>query len=203
MQLKKSVFMISAAVALYFPSISKSQDQFTDPGSIWLGGSFGFVSVGYEGADSRETVLMANPTARFFAGKNFFVGPALQWTGVFTDYSKRNLFGIGVDIGGAFNINQKVIPYIRSGIQFNIYSYSYDEDYYGEGLSYTANGFTIPIGIGLIIPLGKVLAIQVEPSYSIIRIDEQNENIFSISFGFAGIGGKKCISTLQSISDYF
>jgi hypothetical protein len=122
---------------------------------------------------------------------------------MFYDHSRNNLFGMGIDIGGAFNINQKVIPYIRSGIQFDISSYSYDGDFYGESQSSTENGFTIPIGIGLIIPFGNTLAIQVEPSYTVIHVDDQNENIFSISLGFAGIGGKKCISTLQSISDFF
>lgn len=165
--------------------------NFSTKGSTWLGGGMSYASIGYEGGDSRMNMLQLSPVLRFFPADHFMIGPNVSWTGMFADGESVNQFGLGLEIGGAFNNGGTVIPYVRSGGSVAIFG--------GSGMS-SETGFSLPLAAGMIIPIGGVLALQIEPAYTITWVNESSMNVFSLSFGICGIGEKTAVSVMQGMS---
>ena len=180
--------------------LTNAENSFTERGSIWTGGSLGFSTIGMEGQSYRQNMLLLSPILRFFPANYFAVGPRAQITGVYDKYSSINQIGIGVDLAFAYQVPNSVTPYFRSGGQFDLYTMS--STHSGITTSDSYQGYTVPFAIGIIIPVGGIFAIQMEPSIQIKGAEDNTMNIFSISFGFAGIQNKLCVSTLQTLS-YF
>ena len=168
-----------------------SAQQFSDfskKGSTWFGGGLNFSSVGIE--DERLNMLQASPILRFFPADHFMMGPSISWTGIFVDGESVNQFGIGAEIGGVFDGGGKTFPYVRTGGNLAILSA------YGESFT----GFSLPIAGGVIIPVGRVFALQIEPAFTITWVENENMNVFSISFGICGIGEKSAVTVMQGMS---
>jgi hypothetical protein len=109
---------------------------------------------------------------------------------MYADGESVNLFGIGAEIGGVFDAGGKAFPYVRSGGNLAIFSA------FGESLA----GFSLPIAGGVIIPVGRIFALQIEPVFTINWVEEINYNVFSINFGICGIGEKSLVSVMQGMS---
>lgn len=168
-----------------------SAQQFSDfskKGSTWFGGGLSFSSIGFEG--ERIGILQASPILRFFPNDHFMVGPSISWTGMFVDGESMNQFGIGAEIGGVFNRGGNAIPYVRTGGSLALVGSS--------GQSVT--GFSLPIAGGIIIPISRIFALQIEPSFAITWIEDVKFNVFGISFGICGIGEKSAVSVMQGMS---
>jgi hypothetical protein len=195
--------ILIAGMVMFTAHSSMAAEFFTDHGSYWLGGEASFSTAGYSGENSRINFLSVTPIVRFFPAKSFFVGPALSWKGAFEENYSTNVFGLGVDLGFAFGEKHSVVPYFRSGGQFDIYAYSESSnnyDGYDNSYHYHENGFTLPIAGGVIIPLFDVIALQIEPSFTLNWIDGESFNTFGISFGFCGKGTRSAISILNGIN---
>lgn len=178
---------------------SKSAEYFTDKGSFWLEGSFTFFSLGFEGYDGRLNFLSLSPTVRFFPFKFVAIGPRFTWARSFQENYYNNQIGLGADIGFVYGKDTPVIPYFKTGYQFEINASQYDNVDRNSEI-----GGSVPFGLGLIIPIKGIIAIQIEPSFQLIwGADSDNVNIFSISIGFCGIGKKTAISFTQSLPYIF
>jgi len=174
--------------------------RFGNKKSFWLSGSFGFSTIGMKDVESRQNALLIRPTLRFFPTQSFFLGPRLQWIGLYEKYSSINQFGVGIDIGFLNKSDKPTRLYLRSGFQFDAYTFKYSN--YGNSND-SEIGFTWPIGVGMFVRLSKSVYLQFEPSYQLQVIRNSSMNVFSISLGFAGISKNSCISTLQTLSSYY
>jgi hypothetical protein len=203
MQNRKCFGIRTFAIVLGFLSITNASDYFTDKGSVWLTGSFGFSTIGIEGQNDRMNVILVTPTARFFPVPFFALGPRFQWIGIFDNDDSQNQIGFGMDLAFAYGKNSSFIPYVRSGGQFDIYSYSYSGSAYYSGSSTSETGFTLPIAVGMLTKVNGIFGLHFEPSFQIRWVDGESMNVFSFSFGFGGIGDKICVTTLQSLSSFY
>jgi hypothetical protein len=183
------ILKVMVPCLLVFSIVSAQQvTDFSKKGSTWLGGGLNFYSIGVD--DERVNMLQASPILRFFPADHFMIGPSISWTGVFADGESVNQFGFGAEIGGVFDAGGKAFPYLRSGGNFAILG--------GSGESVT--GFSLPIAGGVIIPVGRIFALQIEPAFTITWVEEMNYNVFSINFGICGIGEKSAVSVMQGMS---
>lgn len=178
------IFMIPVLFATI--SFAQLQTDFSKKGSKWLGGGFNFSSIGIE--DERLNMLQASPILRFFPADHLMVGPSISWTGIFVDSENINQFGFGAEIGGVFENNGKSFYYIRSSLNVIILGGT------GENIS----GFSLPIAGGVIIPIGKIFAVQIEPSFTFTQLEDANMNIFNLNIGICGIGEKSAVSVMQN-----
>ena len=190
--MKNSILTVTAIIISIITVSNSQAGDFSKQGSTWLGGGLSFSSIGVEHEDTRMNTLQVAPILRFFPADHFMIGPSLSWTGMFFDGEAINQFGIGADIGGVFNVDDKLYPYVRSGGNLAVIG--------GSGIGETATGFSLPIAGGLIIPVGRIFALQIEPAYTITWIESESINVFSISFGICGIGEKSAVSVMQGIS---
>lgn len=195
--MKKSTFIsIFVYIFMLLSVANVHASDFSKQGSTWLGGGFNFSSLGFESGDERVNKLQIAPIIRFFPVDHIMVGPSVSWTGMFAGGEAINQFEMGADVGAVFNIDDKVYPYVRSGGNLALLA--------GGGA--TASGFSLPIASGLIIPIGKIFAFQIEPAFTITWIEGTTMNLFSINLGICGIGEKSAISILQGVSgllDFF
>jgi len=129
------------------------------------------------------------PILRFFPADHFMLGPNISWTGMFADGDNVNQFGMGLDIGAVFDLNENYY-YLRSGGSLAVVG--------GKGMN-SSSGFSLPIAGGIIIPIGKMLAFQIEPGITITWIEETYMTVFNVSLGFCGIGEKSAVSVLQGL----
>jgi hypothetical protein len=173
-------------------SLAESNTSFTKAGSKWHGGSYGFATIGIEDVNSRLNMLMLKPVFRIFPTDHFFLGPKIDWTGMFAEGDNIHQIGIGGELGFAKPAND-AIPYFRIGLQFEVVS--------GNGSS--ENGFAVPVAAGFIFKRYDILAIQVEPGFQYISVDNTSMNIISFSIGVCGIGENVAVSVIQSISQLF
>lgn len=183
-------------------SITKAEvSDFGTRGSKWFGGSFSYSSIGVAGGDSRTNLFQASPITRFFPTDFLMIGPSFSWTGMFMENSNLNQFGFGFDVGALFNA-KGVMPYFHLSPSYNLtsYHYKYESYYYDESGGSNTHGFSLPIGIGIIIPVGDIIALQFEPSINFVFIEDETINAFSISLGICGIGKNTAISFLQGFS---
>ena len=196
--MKTSFFVVAAILVSMFTAQNSHADGFAKQGSFWLGGGFNYTSLGNEYSDDRTNILQISPIVRFFPFDYFMIGPSFSWTGMFTGDNNINMFGIGADLGCTFNVNDKVYPYFRTGANFIIEGIS--EELYGERYSNSVQGFSMPIAGGVIIPVGRVFAFQIEPAFTITWIEGNSMNSFGINIGICGIGEKSAVSFLQGLS---
>ncbi|HZH71826.1 MAG: porin family protein [Fibrobacter sp.] len=190
--MKKSILIIMAITISIISASNLQASDFSKQGSKWLGGLFSFSSMGFKGDDSRLNMIQISPILRFFPVDHFMIGPGFSYTGSFVEGEGINQFGIGAEIGGVFNLDDKLYPYVRSGGNFTIIG--------GSIMEGSLNGFSLPIAGGLIIPVGNIFGLQIEPAYTITWIEGESMNVFSISLGICGIGEKSAVSVLQGIS---
>jgi hypothetical protein len=176
---------------LFVGIISAQQvSNFSKKGSSWLGGGLNYSSIGIEGESDRLSMLQVSPILRFFPADHFMIGPNISWTGIFVEGESVNQFGIGLEIGGVFDGGGKTFPYVRSGGSLAILGAG------GE----SATGFSLPLAAGIIIPVGRVFALQIEPAYTITWVENSSMNVFSLSFGICGIGEKSAVTVMQGMS---
>jgi hypothetical protein len=195
-------------------------DFFTDQHSIWCGGNFSFSNIVYDN-NSTKTIT-STPFLRYFPGKFVFVGTRFQWIGMYRSYGysgntyKDNTLGYGLELGGAFGKNERVIPYFNVGIQFDVYKSESPSQLIGwdpytgqpiyESGTFKEQGRTLPMSFGIIAPVLGVFAVQVETGFQ-IRWQDGNANvvnIFSVSLGFCAVGKKVAVSGLSTLgSAYF
>lgn len=189
--LKKSILILMTVTISLLTIRSVQASDFSNQGSAWLGGGLSYSSIGAGGDDYRLNLLQVAPILRFFPVDHFMIGPSLSWTGMFVDEGGINQFGIGADIGGVFNVDDKLYPYIRSGGNISLFTISDEEPLVG---------FSLPIAFGFIIPVGKIFALQIEPSFTVTWVEGENLNVFNISIGICGIGEKAAVSVLQGMT---
>jgi hypothetical protein len=204
------LFSISVLAVITFTSNIKSAEFFTGAGSSWLGGSFAYANISAKGMSSSLNYFVLNPIVRFFAADCFFLGPRINWVRMSSGESSQNMFGFGAELGFAFGKNLSAIPYLRSGIQLDLYSiteetYSYNP--YGPSGTTTStnsqNGYTIPLGFGLMIPFASSgIGLQFELGYDIKTVKDQSVNVLMISFGFCGIGKTSAVSFMQALPTF-
>ncbi len=186
LKLKLPVILLS----LLAVSNSRAGD-FSKQGSAWLGGGVSYSSLGF-GEGPRMNMVELSPILRFFPVDHLMVGPSFTWTGMFIESESIHEFGMGADLGVVFNENDHLYPYLRSGGRFTIYG--------GSGLYESQTGFTLPIAAGMIVPVGNIFAIQIEPAFTITWIEGENMNVFGVNLGICGIGEKAAVSFLQRMS---
>jgi hypothetical protein len=75
------------------------------------------------------------PILRFFPADHFMLGPNISWTGMFADGDNVNQFGMGLDIGAVFDLNENYY-YLRSGGSLAVVG--------GKGMN-SSSGFSLPI----------------------------------------------------------
>jgi hypothetical protein len=189
MQRKKN-YLLYFLIILNCYSIALTQEYFTDKGSVWVGGSISFSTFGIKGGEGRDNLILLSPFGRVFAARYFMVGPRFQWTSMFDKDYSENQIGMGLDFGPAYGKNEHIIPYLRVGGQFDIYS---SRSSWGGS---SEPGFTLPIGVGILCKTNSIFAIQIEPAVQMKWSDGEQINIFSISVGFAGVGRKIAVSAL-------
>lgn len=164
-------------------------NDFSSEGSVWSGGAFNFSSFGFQGGDTRINRIEISPILRFFPVDHLMIGPKFSWAGTFIDENGVNQFEMGLDIGAVFKIENKLYPYFRSGTSLALLS--------SGGNSFS--GFTLPLAAGMLIPIGRIFALQIEPSYTITWIEGTSINTFNINFGICGIGKKSAVSISHGI----
>lgn len=182
--------------------------HYTDAGSLWLSGSAGFYSLGtedengYEDQDDRLSIFTVSPAVLFFPAKHFCLGPRFQYMSQSLGSASMSQVGWGIEAGWVYKKAAGPVVYLLTGIQFDKETYSSAPSYDGYKYSESSELSTIPFAIGIMIPVGDVLAIQIEPGYTIKTMGKSSMNALSISFGFAGIGERMCISTTQAFSNF-
>lgn len=168
--------------------------SFTDPGSFWLGGTAGVASQEATGSET-ITNLYFSPVFRIFPAKNFFIGPALDGALAIQDDGHSSSLGLGAELGYAFTINDKVIPYFKVGFQYNKY-YSKYHDSFNREYESTIEGFAFPTSGGAMIKLFDIVGMQIEPRFVFRKLDGERFNEYGISIGFCAIGDNAAISIL-------
>lgn len=179
--------------------------SFTDQGSFWLGGTGGVIS--QEAPDKSITVtnFHFSPVFRIFPVKNFFIGPALDGTlSIQDDYqiSQNNNYssnlGLGAELGYAFTVNNKVVPYFKVGFQYNKYQSKYHDSFNQEHES-TVEGFALPTSGGAMIKLFDIVGFQIEPKFVFRKVGGEKQTEYGINIGFCAIGNKAAVSILGGI----
>ena len=166
---------------------------------LWISGSVGFSGMSIRGLDAKQKLLLATPAIRFFPAQDFFIGPRLQWTGVYSGVSSINQFGAGMDLG-ILGTGTSVVFYFRTGFLLNVQQYK--SKFYERESSY-AYGVSWPFGIGMLIRMNRDLYLQIEPGYQIKVTENNTVNQFSLSVGIAGIGRTYCVSTLHTLTNVY
>jgi hypothetical protein len=207
MDSKTNIAVLIAAVIAVSSSPVKSDDFFTDKGSIWTGGTFSYSNETYSG--QTVNVFMLSPAFRFFPAKYFLVGPAFAWRDMSSSYSGDNYSSgnvyFGPELGFAYG-NHRVIPYVISGVQ---YAHSYSTDTYSSGYMGTttstqnSDGYQIPLNIGMMVQLVDNMGFQFElgVTYNHAKYSPGTNvdvTIVSFSIGICGIGKKTALSLLSS-----
>jgi hypothetical protein len=192
--------LLALLVLFMAPSQAQCGEYFTDRGSAWVTGSFAFSTIGAEGSSTRMNMVVITPNARFFPTKFFMLGPRLQWVGLFEDDYSQNQLGLGMDLGFAYGKDTPAIPFIRTGGQFDLYTYDISGTFGGSG---NESGFTLPIGLGVMVPVKGVFGIQLEVAVQVKWVEGNSANMFSIGFGFCGIGKQVAVSALQSLGSLY
>jgi hypothetical protein len=106
---------MTICISIFTASDSYASD-FPKQGSKWLGCGFSYSKIRLPLEYSLLNMLQVVPVLRFFPVDHFMLGPSLSWTGIFSErMGAINQFGIGADIGGVFNADDKLYPYVRSG----------------------------------------------------------------------------------------
>ena len=208
-------------------SASGAESRFNaKKGQAWLGGSFGYMSIGGERKvedyernsttymlektskwekQDREGVLVISPITRFFPANNFCLGPKFGWTGSFQKDYSRNAISLGGDIGfvGSRNL---ALPYVLVSPHVLITSVnsqnnsSLNVNSWAKVRDTSITHFVLPVTGGLMIPSGKSgIGLQVEVGYSMSFEENVKQNMFFVGFGVCGLGQKVAISFLNVI----
>lgn len=204
--------IISTAVVLAILNVvpAHSETFKAKQGDVWLGGSFSFSSMGYsyEGKSTgdRTNMVMLSPTLRFFPADYFSIGPKISWSGEFLGPGNSFSFlGLGGELGYVYGGN--VLPYFFVGSQAvkirDVYKSS-SIDSYGNPVSnsgsYSDWEYTLPLSLGIVIPVVENLGLQFEFGYQLTFNDggRAKTDKISIGLGVCGLGKKVAISALSS-----
>ena len=191
------IFRDVTSATRFIPDKKDGSFRFGRNGKLWVTGSFGFSAMNIRGLDAGRKMLLVTPAVRFFPTRDFFLGPRLQWAGVYSGVSSVNQVGAGADLGVLGN-GTSVVFYFRTGFLLNVQQYKSElyklEPTYAYGISW-------PFGIGMFIRLNRNLYLQIEPGYQIKVTENSTVNQFSLSFGIAGIGREYCVSTLHTLTN--
>jgi len=169
--------------------------SFTDPGSLWLGGTAGIISQKETTMSTSINYFYFSPVFRIFPAKNFFIGPAFDGTIATQDDYQSSSLGFGAEFGCAFSINDKVVPYFKSGFQYISNNSKYNDSFDREHES-SIDGFAISIMGGAMIKLFDIVGIQIEPKFVFRNFDGERQNEYGINIGFCAIGDKAAVSVL-------
>ncbi len=173
----KSAFVVFVMLVLCTAPL-QAAEFFTDRGSMWINGEFGYSSYAYDGASGRTHNVYFLPSLQFFPLDFFMLGPRLAWQGAYGHGHSSNALGVGLDIGFAYGKDIPVVPYLRSGFEFDVFFYNgYDDDV----------GFTIPVAGGVIIPVREHLGMHIEPYFRVQTVDGFVTNAFGVAVGFGGL----------------
>lgn len=173
--------------------------RFGKAGKLWISGSFGFSLMNIRGVKSDQKMLLATPAVRFFPTHDFFLGPRLQWTGVYSGVSSINQVDAGMDLG-VLGTGTSAVFYFWTGLLMNVQQYK--SELYKLEPTY-AYGVTWPIGVGVFIRMNRYLYLQIEPGYHLKVMKNSTGNHFSLSVGIAGSGKKYCVSTLHTLTNIY
>jgi hypothetical protein len=192
-------------------------DFFTDQGSIWAGGAFTYLNVNTRGEKNPAILVMLSPIVRFFPVEFFNVSPAFSWEVMSSksndgsSYSSGS-FTIGPELGFAFGKNIPVVPYVISGVKY-LHGYYSSSNPPGTGFTQTSNGgadgYSIPIFAGIMVPLVQGMGIQVESGFTYNHSRDyttrqlSDMSTFEISVGVCGVGRRTAVSFLNTISTLF
>lgn len=204
-------YLLVICILIVFPFTLRAGKFFTDRHSLWGGGIFGFSKWKSDGYYSKT--FLATPHIRYFPFKYFFFGARFQWSGNEEVWHQAKInsdnYGFGLDLGGAFAQKKLIIPYFYAGIQFDIYILDYyspiaNPQRLSEALvsqEEKTYGRTLPLAIGLIMPVVEIIAIQTQVSTQIkwYDLEDRPSYILSFSIGISAIGKKVAISGLSNL----
>jgi hypothetical protein len=220
----KCCFSVALVVLCFAVAINSiDREAFTArQGSMWLGGSFGFSTMGVkekdisliDNSDYRINSLTFSPTLRFFPAHYFAIGPKVSWIGMFYHMGSSgtyqynlsmNTWGLGGEMGFVYG-TEFIIPFIFAAPQASIIK---EKDEFSSTFSSEPDDepdveqmFVLPFSAGAIIPVGKNLGIQIETGIKFSFHKDFTMNTFSIGIGICGFNEKVAVSMVNYLSPY-
>jgi hypothetical protein len=124
--------LLILALSLFMPIRTFAQKAYAvDKGSMLVGGSAGFTSIGGDAIDEdgdRVSVFVINPDLLFFVSPHVALGGAVSVVSVSFGGESNTTFGIGPTVGYYFgNENSKTYPFIKGR-----FIYTNDADDFSE-----------------------------------------------------------------------
>jgi hypothetical protein len=217
--IKKNAIILGLALIAGLGTTAESGEFFTDQGSIWAGGSFGYINENIRGSDAPMNIFMLSPIIRYFPVKYLIVSPAFSWTTMSQTDKDDNgytsgMYSIGPEVGFAFGNNISTVPYVYSAMQ---YAHSYSSTTssgtgtfspFSQTVKSGADGYRIPLFGGIMVPFMEGLGIQLEAGFIYKHLRNYTYNrssdmsTFSVSVGVCGVGKRMAISFLNTFTDY-
>jgi len=159
--------------------------NFTDPGSMEIGGTASFTSLNQSGTTS--TIWSIAPVVNFFPAQYFMLGPALSFNMTYVSgFNYLTDFGFGFNTGLMYPINgANIVPYLTSGIQATWEGGEVDG--YSPPTSFL---WAIPINVGIKVPIQKHISFNIGPSFTLYTSSSAKvflQSPIMISCGFTGL----------------
>jgi hypothetical protein len=216
---KKSTFILGLAFLAGLGTTAAGGDFFTDRGSIWAGGSLGYINENTRNSNPPMNMFMLSPVIRYFPVKYMVVSPAFSWiTMSQTDKNDNGYtsgtYSIGPELGIAYGNNIPAVPYLISAVQ---YAHSYSSTSttgtgafspFSQTVKSGADGYRIPLFGGIMVPIVEGLGIQLEAGFIYKHLRDYTHkrssdmSTFSISVGVCGVGKRMGISFLNTFTDF-
>jgi hypothetical protein len=174
-EIMKSVFQLIICLVVVVPLLAFGQSYAIDQGSIILGGTASFQSLGGEDlrGDDRTSLFTLTPQFFYFVVPNFSVGAILNYQSISRGDFSDSAIGIGPTVVYFFgDESSNMYPFLGAS-----YIYTSDED------SYTKNDFRLMGGSAFMI--AKNVSITGDVFYLIesYKSDNADDSVSGNTFG--------------------
>jgi hypothetical protein len=124
---QRIVLLIVLTMTLHPASAFAQTTYATDKGSVMIGGTFSFLSQGYEDLDTRYTVYELMPSALYFILPDLGVGGTFVWRHASSWDDDITIVGFGPKIAHYFgNPNKATVPFVAASLSYlretNVYT---------------------------------------------------------------------------------